>query len=99
MSDFRLLELDLETDNYLHKVSHWTNNFGGSIRQEGVGGSDIVGELNACATFAFESRGWTVVKDPLVNICAHVLPWIDETVENKVSMNQSPFRHCRLRCK
>jgi hypothetical protein len=40
--------------------------------------------VNACATFAFESTGWTVVNDPLVNTCAYVLPWIDMTLENKV---------------
>jgi hypothetical protein len=32
-SNFRLLQLDLETANFLHKVSPRTNNYGGSIER------------------------------------------------------------------
>ena len=48
LSNFRLLQLDLEAANFLDKVSPRTINFWGSIRQEGVGDADIVGKLCQC---------------------------------------------------
>jgi hypothetical protein len=48
---------------------------------------------------ALESKGWKVVKLPLVNTCAHMLPCTDMTFENNVSVNQSPFKRRRCKCK